>query len=103
MSSSVLIRSKGSEGQRDYATDDLHVNHESKEAPVRVVEICKSIHPGLALTGTNREYDVYTPGKLSNLTFLPFRDRLDPVEHAAVETTYVAREERNQEEQVQFY
>lgn len=42
MSSSVLIRSEGSKGQRDHATDDLHVHHEPQEAPVRVIEICKS-------------------------------------------------------------
>ena len=51
------------------------------------------IHPGLALTGLHRRYNKDTKGKLSNLTFLPLPNRLDPVEHAAVEATYVAREE----------
>lgn len=64
----------------------------------------KSVNtPGISLGWYNREYDEFTPGKLSKLTFLPSRNRLDPVEHAGVETTHIAREERNKEEQVQFY
>lgn len=103
--SSVFVGNVGSQGQRDRAANDLHVNHETKHGSNRVVEICKSISGQLQRVpdtkGKPRSFELSSVHVLVR-TFLPVLERLHAVQHAAIEPTDVTREEGDQEHDVQL-